>query len=209
MTNNVKDSLLIIFTRNPELGKCKTRLAATTGDESALEIYKFLLQHTVTITKDLEVDKQVHYSVKVRENDIWDSSVYTKKQQRGEDLGARMNRAFKQAFDAGYKKVIVIGSDMYDLSQQDIELAFKELDNHDSVIGPAEDGGYYLFGMKSLNSSVFLNKKWGTDTVLAETLEDLKTENIKQLEVRNDVDYYEDIKDIEAFKKFLPKHLIK
>ena len=59
-----------------------------------------------------------------------------------------------------------------------------------------------------LNSSVFLNKKWGTDTVLAETLEDLKTENIKQLEVRNDVDYYEDIKDIEAFKKFLPKHLI-
>ena len=209
MTNNVKDSLLIIFTRNPELGKCKTRLAATTGNESALEIYKFLLQHTVTITKDLEVDKQVHYSVKVRENDIWDSKIYTKKQQEGEDLGARMNRAFKQAFDAGYKKVIVIGSDMYDLSQQDIELAFKELDNHDSVIGPAEDGGYYLFGMKSLNSSVFLNKKWGTDTVLAETLEDLKTENIKQLEVRNDVDYYEDIKDIEAFKKFLPKHLIK
>ena len=209
MTNNVKDSLLIIFTRNPELGKCKTRLAATTGNESALEIYKFLLQHTVTITKDLEVDKQVHYSVKVRENDIWDSKIYTKKQQQGEDLGARMNRAFEQAVDAGYKKVIVIGSDMYDLSQQDIELAFKELDNHDSVIGPAEDGGYYLFGMKSLNSSVFLNKKWGTDTVLAETLEDLKTENIKQLEVRNDVDYYEDIKDIEAFKKFLPKHLIK
>ena len=208
MVNHSTDSLLIIFTRNPELGKCKTRLAATTGVESALEIYKFLLQHTVKITKDLEVDKQVHYSVKVRENDIWDSSVYTKKQQRGKNLGARMNRAFKQAFDAGYKKVIIIGSDMFDLSQQDIELAFKELEDHDFIIGPAEDGGYYLFGMKSLNSSVFLNKKWGTDTVLAETLEDLKTENIKQLEVRNDVDYYEDIKDIEAFKKFLPKHLI-
>ncbi|MEH6406970.1 MAG: TIGR04282 family arsenosugar biosynthesis glycosyltransferase [Leeuwenhoekiella sp.] len=209
MTNNSKDSLLIIFTRNPELGKCKTRLAATTGDESALEIYKFLLQHTVSISEDLEVDKQVHYSVKVRENDIWNPSVYTKKQQQGEDLGARMNHAFKQAFDEGYKRVIIIGSDMFDLSQQDIELAFKELGDHNFVIGPAEDGGYYLFGMKSLNSSVFLNKKWGTDTVLAETLEDLKTENIKQLEVRNDVDYYEDIKDIEAFKKFLPKHLIK
>ena len=208
MANHSTDSLLIIFTRNPELGKCKTRLAATTGDESALEIYKFLLQHTVAITKDLEVDKQVYYSVKVRENDIWDSKVYTKKQQQGEDLGLRMNHAFKQAFDAGFEKVIIIGSDMYDLTQQDIELAFKELGNHDSVIGPAEDGGYYLFGMKFLNSSVFLNKKWGTDTVLAETLEDLKNENIKQLELRNDVDYYEDIKDIEAFKKFLPKHLI-
>ena len=208
MANHSTDSLLIIFTRNPEFGKCKTRLAATTGDESALEIYKFLLQHTVSITKDLEVDKEVYYSVKVRENDIWDSKVYTKKQQQGKDLGLRMNHAFKQAFDAGYKKVIIIGSDMYDLSQQDIELAFKELGNHDFVIGPAEDGGYYLIGMKFLNSSVFLNKKWGTDTVLAETLEDLKNENIKQLELRNDVDYYEDIKDIEAFKKFLPKHLI-
>ncbi|TSE07824.1 glycosyltransferase [Aquimarina algiphila] len=194
---------LLIFTRNPELGKCKTRLAATIGDQAALDIYTFLLQHTVNITKNLDVTKEVHYSVKVRENDLWDDSVYNKKQQTGYDLGIRMEHAFAECFGEGFERVVIIGSDMYDLSQKDLELAFLELETHDYVLGPAEDGGYYLFGMKSLNSQVFKNKNWGTDTVLQDTLEDLKENNIKLLEVRNDIDYYDDIKDISAFQKFI------
>lgn len=201
------NNLLIIFTRNPELGKCKTRLAATVGDESALEIYKFLLKHTVSITQTLNADKQVHYSDNVRKNDLWNDH-FAKKLQIGEDLGLRMQRAFAQGFKDGYKNIIIIGSDMYDLNQQDLEQAFKYLNEHDYVIGPAEDGGYYLIGMKSLNSDVFKNKHWGTDTVLANTLKDLEGEDVKLLDTRNDVDYYEDIKDIEAFKPFLPKNLI-
>ena len=99
-------NLLIIFTRNPELGKCKTRLAATVGDVSALSIYKFLLAHTASITENLGLVKQVHYSVKIRENDIWDRLIYNKKKQEGDDLGIRMLNAFEQGFNAGVKKIV-------------------------------------------------------------------------------------------------------
>jgi len=198
-----KDNLLMIFTRNPELGKCKTRLAATVGDQVALDIYTFLLEHTVQITKDLNVTKEVHYSQNKNDNDLWEAAIYNKMEQSGSDLGRRMEYAFAAGFEKGYQNIIIIGSDMYDLNQIDLEHAFTTLKTHDYVIGPAEDGGYYLFGMKSLNSQVFKNKIWGTDSVLKDTLEDLKKENIKLLEVRNDIDYYEDIKDIAAFQKFL------
>jgi len=205
----MNDCLLIIFTRNPELGKVKTRLAKTIGDQSALEIYKFLLNHTNTITTNLTVSKQVHYSIKIRDNDLWDEVVYNKKQQLGDDLGLRMNHAFEQGFKDGFQKIIIIGSDMYDLSQSDIEKAFSELENHNFVLGPAEDGGYYLIGMKQLKSSIFLHKKWGTHTVLEDTLADLKDESIKLLPLRNDVDIYEDIKDVEVFQDFIKKSDLK
>ncbi|MFI8378549.1 TIGR04282 family arsenosugar biosynthesis glycosyltransferase [Leeuwenhoekiella sp. NPDC079379] len=201
------DCALLIFTRNPELGKVKTRLAAGVGDEAALEIYTFLLKHTVTITQNLTADKHVFYSEKIRSGDFWDDDKFTKKLQHGEDLGERMNKAFDEAFRAGYKKAIIIGSDMHDLSQQDLEEAFTVLDDHDFVVGPAEDGGYYLLGMTFLKPELFHNKVWGTETVLQNTLADLKGESFKLLPTRNDVDYYEDIEGIEAFFPFLPRHL--
>jgi len=200
MTNN---NLLIIFTRNPELGKCKTRLAATIGDQAALEVYKALLEHTVSFTKDLSVIKEVHYSTAIGENDIWDPTIYIKKQQEGKDLGARMHHAFGNGFAAGYTNIIIIGSDMYDLSKSDIEEAFEALKTNDYVIGPAEDGGYYLLGMKTLNPAVFKNKSWGTSTVLENTLKDVQKTTVKLLEERNDIDYYEDIKDTPIFQHLL------
>lgn len=205
----MNDCLLIIFTRNPELGKVKTRLAKTIGDTSALEIYTFLLKHTFNITAQLALTKQVHYSVKIRENDLWDSKVYSKKKQFGGDLGLRMMHAFAQGFKEGFKKIIIIGSDMYDLSQSDIENAFSELKKHNFVLGPAEDGGYYLLGMKQLKASIFQHKKWGSDSVLKDTLLDLKDESIKLLAVRNDIDIYDDIKDVEVFQDFINKSNIK
>ena len=201
------DKALLIFTRNPELGKCKTRLAATVGDEAALHIYKFLLRHTAEITENIKVDKFVYYSEGIHKEDIWDDNRYTKRVQRGEDLGARMENAFAEAYSSGYRSAVIIGSDLYDLTQADIEDAFKKLNEHDAVIGPAKDGGYYLLGMKSLKPELFANKNWGTATVLKDTLNDLKEESVAQLQPRNDVDYYEDIKDVEAFKKYLPKTL--
>ena len=154
MTNN----LLIIFTRNPELGKCKTRLASVIGDAAALAIYTFLIEHTVGITKSLKVDKQVHYSQNVHHNDLWNDATYSKKKQQGSDLGERMNYAFKQGFDEGYKNIIIIGSDIYDLIQLDIEKAFTMLEHNNYVLGPAADGGYYLLGMRRLNETIFRNK---------------------------------------------------
>ena len=189
-------NLLLIFTRNPELGKAKTRLAKTVGDETALEIYKFLLEKTRDISSKVTSDRAVYYSVKIRENDIWDSTIYQKHQQVGKDLGIRMLNAFKNGFEAGYEKVMIIGSDLYDLTSENIENAFNELNNNDLVIGPAEDGGYYLLGMNSLHSTIFKNKNWGTETVREDTLSDLKDKKVKLLEFKNDIDIYEDIVNI-------------
>ncbi len=190
-------NLLLVFTRNPELGKAKTRLAKTVGDETALEIYKFLLERTRNISSEVKnADKAVYYSVKIRENDIWDASTFQKHQQVGEDLGVRMLNAFKNGFNAGYQKVMIIGSDLYDLSSKNIEKAFEELDSNDVVIGPAEDGGYYLLGMNTLQENVFKNKDWGTATVRKETLTALIDKKVKLLAFKNDIDIYEDIVDI-------------
>lgn len=206
--NPLKKNLLLILTRNPELGKCKTRLAATVGNEAALEIYKFLLDRTVAFTQHLPVEKWVYYSEEIWLDDIWDNKIFGKKLQVGSDLGERMLNAFKDGFQAGFGQIIIIGSDMYHLSQTELEEAFSKLNDHDYVVGPAEDGGYYLLGMNKLDKKLFKNKTWGTDTVLSDTLNDLAQEQVALLAEKNDVDYYEDIKDIKAFEPFL-KHMKK
>ncbi|MEM9361731.1 MAG: TIGR04282 family arsenosugar biosynthesis glycosyltransferase [Bacteroidota bacterium] len=201
-----KTDLLLVFTRNPELGKCKTRLAAKIGDSAALDVYKFLLNHTVEFTKDLNASRFVYYSENIWENDIWDNTRYGKRIQEGENLGKRMENAFAHGFDSGFKKIIIIGSDMFNLAQSDLEEAFSQLDDHDYVIGPAEDGGYYLLGMKAMNPALFQDKAWGTESVLSNTLKDLEKESVFLLPEKNDIDYYEDIKDIKAFQPFI-KHI--
>ena len=185
--------LLLIFTRNPELGKVKKRLAAGIGDASALKLYKFLLQHTFEVTKALPVEKCVYYSEAIPQEDLWDSRLFQKKLQQGKGLGERMENAFKNAFFEGNSKVVIIGSDLYDLQEEDLKNAFLALDDFDYVLGPASDGGYYLFGMKSLNSQVFRKKTWSTEKVLQETLQDLKNEKLTMLEVRNDIDTVHDL----------------
>jgi hypothetical protein len=201
--NSKSKRLLFIFTRNPELGKAKTRLAKTVGNETALEIYKFLLQKTRDISSKVTSDKAVYYSLKIRSNDIWDETMYQKHQQVGEDLGIRMLNAFKNSFDAGYQKVLIIGSDLYDLTPEIIETAFNKLDTNDVVIGPAEDGGYYLLGMNSIHTAIFKNKNWGTETVRRDTLTDLKDKKVHLLQELNDVDVFEDIEHHPAFQQFL------
>ena len=196
-------NLLLIFTRNPELGKVKTRLAKTIGAEKALAIYKFLLAHTKKVTENIACDKAVYYSVKVREDDLWNGEIYQKKQQLGEDLGIRMQNAFQDAFASGYEKVLIVGSDLIDLSEEIIEKGFLQLASNDVVIGPAEDGGYYLLGMKSVHPNVFKNKIWGTSTVREETLNDLKDKKVHLLNELNDADVLDDIKEHPAFQHFL------
>src|SRR5690606_1441691 len=198
-----RKDLLMIFTRPPVLGKVKTRLAAEIGDEAALNIYNFLLGHTVSVTRDLELAKQVYYSEEIIANDIWYNDVYEKKLQRGNDLGERMQNAFEHGFSNGFENIIIIGSDLFDLCREDLEKAFGLLQDHDFVIGPAEDGGYYLLGMKRMLPQLFQNKAWGTSAVFQETLKDLREENVAYLEYRNDVDIYDDIKGKKEFQQFL------
>ncbi len=199
----MNENLLMIFTRNPELGKVKTRLAKSLGDENALTIYKMLLDKTKEVTQNLSCDKAVFYSVKVRDNDIWDNTIYHKHSQEGEDLGERMHNAFKKAFEKGYKKVAIIGSDLFDLKASCIDVAFQQLDTNDVVIGPANDGGYYLLACKNEVPEIFKDKNWGSNTVLNDTLSDLKNHKVFQLEVLNDIDYAEDLEPYEIFKPFI------
>ena len=185
------------------MGKVKTRLAKTIGDEPALNIYKYLLEHTEKTIQNIASDKAVYYSVKIKNNDIWDNKIYQKHLQQGDDLGFRMFNAFENGFDNNYEKIIIVGSDLLDLQPKHIEEAFLKLDNHDVIIGPALDGGYYLLGMKKLYSQIFKNKKWGTASVRKNTLQDLKNESVFLLEELNDIDTYDDIKNISEFKKFI------
>lgn len=193
---------LIIFTRNPKLGHCKTRLAKTIGNEAALNIYIFLLRHTAKVTEGIKADKYVFYSENIEEFDLWNPDIFRKKLQSGTDLGKRMENAFTELFNLRYEKVVIIGSDLLDLGQQHIENAFGILDHHDVVIGPSSDGGYYLLGSKRIHKNIFKNKSWGTDTVLSETLKDLQKINTKILEELNDIDTFEDMKHHKQLEQF-------
>ena len=154
----MQQDLLIIFTRNPELGKVKTRLAADVGDQAALEIYLFLLERTRKITQGLKQIKQVHYSDKINPTDLWPNHIYDKRIQVEGDLGCKMRSAFEEGFEEGYKRIVIIGSDLYDLTQEDIELAFERLKTTEVVLGPAQDGGYYLLGLTRMIPDLFNRK---------------------------------------------------
>ena len=167
-------SALIIFVRNPEPGKVKTRIAITMGNEKALEVYKELLLHTYHITKDISCDKFVFYADQITENDLWETSFYHKKLQQGNDLGQRMLLAFRELFGLGYQSIQIIGSDCMELTSDIIETGFNRLHENEVVIGPSADGGYYLLGMSLLIPDVFYKKEWSTEKVFSSTLADIK-----------------------------------
>ncbi|MEZ4792580.1 MAG: TIGR04282 family arsenosugar biosynthesis glycosyltransferase [Gelidibacter sp.] len=197
---------LIVFVRNPELGKCKTRLAKTIGDEAALEIYKYLLQHTSKISKDIKADRYVFYSENIKRDDIWNTEFFRKKLQKGIDLGERMQNAFSDLLEIGYEKVAIIGSDLLDLDAELVNNAFAQLDFKDVVIGPAKDGGYYLLGMKNLYHTIFSNKEWGNSSVLSDTLKDLLNCDVHLLKELNDIDTFEDLQHYTELKQFFKIH---
>jgi rSAM/selenodomain-associated transferase 1 len=185
---------LIIFARNPVLGKVKTRLAATMGDYKALSIYQSLLEYTAKITKELPCDLFVFYADGISLNDHWSDDVYQKMIQEGNDLGSRMNHAFNILFQQPYKRVLIIGTDCFELTSSIIKDAFKALDKHEVVIGPSADGGYYLLGMKQFYPFLFEEIAWSTDNVYRSTITKLVTNKIsyQALTLLNDIDTEDD-----------------
>ncbi|MEO6683809.1 MAG: TIGR04282 family arsenosugar biosynthesis glycosyltransferase [Ginsengibacter sp.] len=195
MTKNA----LLIFVKNPQLGFVKTRLARTVGNEKALAIYKELLSHTVLITRSLPIEKSVFYSDYI-EDDLWESSLFQKNIQDGDNLGVRMRNAFKISFAAGYAKVVIIGTDCFELTSEIIMQAFAVLEYNDIVIGPATDGGYYLLGMKKEFSPLFKNISWSTPEVLNQTIEICRNHSLFWflLPELSDIDDEEDLKKHES-----------
>jgi rSAM/selenodomain-associated transferase 1 len=186
---------LIIFVRNPVLGKVKTRLAATIGNEKTLMLYKHLLQHTYAITENLPATKFVFYADYINEDDLWNG--FEKRLQYGNDLGERMKNAFAELFTTGFKNICIIGSDCYELSSDILADAFEKLNTADVVGGPVTDGGYYILGMKKQVTDFFINKEWSTDTVFSETLRDAAALNLTlhQLPLLNDIDTEADLRN--------------
>jgi uncharacterized protein len=172
MNRDQMKNAIIIFVRNPELGKVKTRLAKQVGEQEALDVYQELLQHTHDITYGLACDKFIYYTDSIPVNDLWENHLFEKKLQAGQHLGDRMMLAFMELFQLGYSKLLIIGSDCPELSPLIIDAAFDLLDLNDVVIGPSADGGYYLLGMKKLIPELFANKKWSTATVLSDSILD-------------------------------------
>ena len=195
---------LIIFVKNPELGKVKTRLAKTIGDEKALEVYLQLMKHTREVVSALSVDKHLFYSQTIAENDLWPSEVFTKHiQDENPDLGAKMNTAFKTLMS--YQKCLIVGSDCPQISEEIINDAYSKLENIPVVIGPALDGGYYGIGFNAeligrdryltFLEDIFLNKTWSHENVLKEAEESAERFDLEiaKLPPLSDLDYEEDL----------------
>ena len=209
----------IVLTKAPIPGLVKTRLIPALGKQGACDVYCQLLNRLQQTLRSMIAKRGGEVALWIAGDDeqgvfqSWaDFSVsyqqpayHLGEASEGVDLGVRMAMAVKAALSR--KRIpVLIGVDVPDLTEDYLLNCLVELADHDLVISPAEDGGYYLLGMKSFKKKLFINKNWGTSSVLKNTLNDLKKEKTKLLEPRNDVDYYEDIKDVDAFDLFL-KHI--
>ena len=189
MTDSTPNTLLI-FVKNPREGRVKTRLAATIGDSRAVEIYKELLAITKSVADGVEANRQVWYSDFIDEDDLWSHGDYEKHLQQGKGLGKRMKEAFRKAFESEKQKVVIIGSDCAELTSDTIHQAYHLLEEEEVVVGPSQDGGYYLLGMSSFYPQLFEQKDWSTSSVCSQTISQLKAEGIpyRLLPERNDID---------------------
>lgn len=188
----MKKRLLIVFVKNKKLGHVKTRLAKTIGDEAALMVYEELLAITKRETSKLNIDKAVFFSEYI-ESDEWEN--FDKYIQFGVDLGAKMHNAFTEGFNKDYQSIVLIGSDLPEISAEIINKAFEALEKNNIVFGPAQDGGYYLIGLNQMYKYIFKNKPWSQPQLLKITTAELKKNLIpfSLLETLNDIDNYEDL----------------
>ncbi|MDD4991156.1 MAG: TIGR04282 family arsenosugar biosynthesis glycosyltransferase [Paludibacter sp.] len=202
-----KTDALIVFVRNPELGKVKTRIGNEIGNLKALLIYTELLNYTIQVVEQLDVEKLVfvaeasEFSLEIKGN----IQVH---EQHGADLGTRMKGAFDAAFDAGFSRVVIIGSDNYEITSEIIADAFEKLKSTDCVIGPANDGGYYLLGMTRNHSALFEDIEWSTDKTLKQTIAVLENEKLtyNTLIPLNDVDKVEDVMKYTQLVKLIQEY---
>ncbi|MDJ0364041.1 TIGR04282 family arsenosugar biosynthesis glycosyltransferase [Hymenobacter sp. H14-R3] len=191
---------LLIFAREPVLGRVKTRLAAGIGEAAALAVYRELLALTAAAVAVAQVPATVWLAEAPAEGDPtqprpeWPGLPWRVQPAAG-SLGARMAQAFSEAFAAGAGRVVVIGTDCPGLSTELLRQAFDQLLSHDLVAGPADDGGYYLLGMNKLEAELFANKDWSTATVLPDTLADAARLGLRvaQLPTLHDVDSAQDL----------------
>jgi len=197
---NKNSNILILFVRAPRLRQVKTRLQASLGAAPTLKLYRAMVADLLAGVSHGRFDIRICYTPgdAGAEMQEWLGEGYKYVPQQGEDLGQRMDNAFASAFKSGYRKAVIIGSDLPGIDTLAISIALTKLDAHDLVLGPSSDGGYYLVGLKQRQKRMFHNIKWSTDTVLRDTIHlanKLKL-SIYQMEQRTDVDTFENLMEL-------------
>lgn len=193
--------LLILFVKYPEPGRVKTRLAADVGDEAAARIYRMMVASIIGNLPQGTAIRIVYHRFR-SETDYreWlDDPVLAEAEyvpQCEGDLGERLTHAFAEAFQDGWEKVGVIGSDCVELTSRIYHDAWKELKKNDVVIGPTFDGGYYFLAMKNFQPALFANITWSTPIVFGQTLLAAKMAqlSVALLPKLHDIDTLEDWK---------------
>lgn len=190
---NMKEGILI-FQKNAELGKVKTRLAATIGDQKAFEAYQQLVNYTHKIVSQSPAQKILFFTSSLEEDLSKYSSHYRFELQSGDELGEKMGNSFRQLFEEKFDRLVIIGTDCAEITAELISKAFAALKEQEVVIGPAHDGGYYLLGMRKFVPGLFKDIPWSTDQVAALTKDYLTRHGISfaLLPTLSDVDIEED-----------------
>ena len=186
---------VIVFLKNPEIGKAKTRIASTAGPEKALTIYKELLSITHDIVDRVEAKRFLYYTHFINSSDLWENQRFIKTIQTEGGLGNKMKVAFSEVLKK-VEKAIIIGSDCPYITPELINEGFDALAQNNVVIGPTFDGGYYLLGLKKVVPEIFEQIEFSTENVFKDTVSilDKKGHSYKILQQLHDVDYYDDWK---------------
>lgn len=142
-------------------------------EQESYAMRKQLLMHTHRITHDVEADKFLFINESSSIDDVWLKGNYIKRLKRGRGTGEIIANAFETVFSLGYSKVVMIGSDSIEVETDHLKHAFDHLSNYDVVIGPAQENGYYLIGMKRMVCVLFKYKAWNTPFLLQQTLDDI------------------------------------
>ncbi|WP_373521113.1 TIGR04282 family arsenosugar biosynthesis glycosyltransferase [Aquiflexum sp.] len=196
MKSKNSENAIIIFQKNLIFGKVKTRLAATVGNQMALEIYKDLIAFTYRQVIEIkDADLWVFFSEGFEEiGEDFQKHITAIMIQEGAYLGERMQNAFATIFGMGYTKAVLIGTDCPEITPKIIKTSLDSLKKHEVVVGPALDGGYYLIGMNKVYPQLFWQMPWSTEKLLTLTLQKLNNDNLSHylLPVLSDIDTEED-----------------
>jgi rSAM/selenodomain-associated transferase 1 len=189
---------LLVFVKYPAPGTVKTRLSPKLTPEQGADFYRALAEEVVEVHGGAAgYESIVCFSPESARREVgsWLGPGVRLWGQRGADLGARQLHAMRKALQAGYSKAAIIGSDCPTITPEDIEVAFASLDENDLVLGPCEDGGYYLIGATRPLGFLFEGISWGSERVLGETLEKALEAGLtyELLDVKYDIDSYSDL----------------
>ncbi len=191
---------ILFFVKNPVKGEVKSRLAAQLGETIAVELYKYFILDMLTTIDKCSARRLicVYPEGAQKKLEDWLGTRYHCLPQEGKNLGERMKTCFLDAVRMKFEHIILIGSDIPDISLSILQQAFRTLKTHDAVVGPARDGGYYLIGFRhdTFIPEVFAPLRWGGKTVLRSTLNRLNKKGcrVHLLPTWNDVDTLADAK---------------